>query len=49
MLDRRGVDTDGRTSQSVSDALRREVRRGRLHRAGRGLLSLVAGHVDDWL
>lgn len=36
MLDRKGFDTDGRASKAVSDALRWEVRRGRLHRVDRG-------------
>ncbi|AKP57765.1 hypothetical protein [Mycobacteroides abscessus] len=36
MLDRKGFDTDGRASKAMSDALRWEVRRGRLHRIDRG-------------
>ncbi len=36
MLDRKGFDTDGRLSKAVSDALRWEVRRGRLSHVDRG-------------
>ncbi|WP_078309116.1 MULTISPECIES: hypothetical protein [unclassified Mycobacterium] len=40
MLDHKGFGTDGRTSKAVSDALRWEVRRGRLSHVGRGCYGL---------
>ncbi|MFA4083556.1 hypothetical protein [Mycobacteroides salmoniphilum] len=40
MLDHKGFDTDGRASKAVSDALRWEVRRGRLSHLGRGCYGL---------
>ncbi|ORA58123.1 hypothetical protein [Mycobacteroides franklinii] len=36
MLDHRGFDTSGRMSKAISDALRWEVRRGRVIHYGRG-------------
>jgi hypothetical protein len=36
-LHQRGLQVDGRPSKTISDALRWEVRRGRIHRLARGL------------
>ncbi|MFD6196601.1 hypothetical protein ACFWE3_07830 [Mycobacteriaceae bacterium NPDC060252] len=43
MLDRKGFGTDGRASKAVSDALRWEVRRGRLSHVGRGCYGFGEG------
>ncbi len=43
MLDHKGFGTDGRASKAVSDALRWEVRRGRLSHVGRGCYGLGEG------
>jgi hypothetical protein len=43
VLDHAGIRSMGRASKDISDALRWEMARGRVHRRGRGVY--VAGHV----